>query len=131
MPLEKVFFNQTVTESEFKQNRSNVDLSLYTKSDASELEKIEDLLELRRGLLKSEDYYVNDSDCPGCGKKISFLDFVKTAVDENSHSKSFLVHALLGNKYGFQVPRTLKCSSCGGDVVNSTYRTPSYDCQER
>lgn len=131
MANKNLTFSQQVSEKEFNDFFSKTDFTTYTKSDASELEKIEDILNVRRGLLKDEEYYVNDSTCTACGKKITFFDFVKTAIDESAHSKSFLLHSLVGNDFGFQKPSTIKCSSCGAEVISSHYKTPNYSCQER
>ena len=119
-----------VSEAEYRKFLSSVDLSHDTKSDAIDIEKIEDLLALRRGTLEGEAYYVNSVRCK-CGKDLTFFDFVSTAVGDDTHSKAFMTHALLGNQYGFQTPRTVTCSSCGESHPNSVYKTPSYSCVER
>lgn len=119
-----------VSEKEYREYLLKNDFSDYVKSSDAEVEKIEDLLDLRRGVLKSEEYSVKKSICK-CGKTLTFLDFVTTALSEGMHSKTFLTSALLGNKYGFQTPRDVKCSSCGEVTTKSVYRTPSYSCRER
>ena len=123
------FIKDSVSQDEYRAFLANTDFSRYTKSDAEEVKSIEDLLELRRGVLLDQDYYVGKTICK-CGRKITFIDFVSTALSESSHSKAFLIHPLLGNRYGFQTPRVVKCSACGEVHPNSTYKTPNYSCRE-
>lgn len=119
----------TVTEAEYQSYLEAQDLSKFTKSSENEIEKIEDLLEIRRGLLNGLGFYVGEKTCK-CGRKLTFFDFVDTAIKESSHTKSFLVHALLGNQFGFQTPRNVNCSECGEIHPQSYYRTPNYSCRE-
>jgi len=119
----------TVTEAEYRSYFESQDLSKLTKSGEKEIEEIEDLLEIRRGLLKGQGFYVGEKICK-CGRRLTFLDFVETALKESSHTKPFLVHALLGNKYGFQTPRSVSCSECGEIHPQSYYKTPNYSCRE-
>ncbi|UXC34767.1 hypothetical protein [Cupriavidus gilardii] len=121
--------SRTVSKDEYLAFLSAADLSQETKSSEEEIQAIEDVLEIRRGILKGQDFYVGRSVCK-CGHLLTFFDFVTTAVAENAHSKAFLVHALLGNKYGFQSPRTVKCSACGEIHPSSTYKTVNYSCKE-
>jgi hypothetical protein len=123
-------FEKSASKDEYRAYLDSIDLSDYVRSDETEIENIEDVLDLRRGALNGQDYYVRKSVCE-CGKTLTFYDFVTTAVSENGHSKSFLVHALFSNKYGFQARRTVKCSSCGELHPKSTYTTPNYSCIER
>lgn len=118
-----------VSEEEYKSYLAKTDFSSYTKSDEKEVETIEDLLELKRGTLKDQAYYVGKQTCK-CGRPLSFIDFVTTAISEHNHTRPFLAHALLGTKYGFQNPRSVKCSSCGEIYPLSTYKTPNYSCRE-
>ena len=123
------FIKNTVAEEEYRSYLLSQDLSKFTKSDEKEIAKIEDLLELKRGVLKGQDFYVGKKTCK-CGRHLTFLDFVTTAINESTHTKAFLVHALLGNKYGYQTPRSVTCSACGEVHPQSTYRTPNYSCRE-
>ncbi|MCK1786451.1 hypothetical protein L9Z73_19475 [Pseudomonas sp. TNT11] len=126
MSKQNEVITKTVTQQEYEAYLAANDFSNYTKSDPKEILKIEDLLELRSGILKDESYSVSKVIC-SCGKTLTFFDFLTTAISENSHSKLFLVHALLGNKYGFQKPRLVTCSACGDQHI-AYYTTPNYSC---
>jgi hypothetical protein len=119
-------FKKTVSEQEYKSYVNSLNMADYVKSDKKEIAKIEEVLEVRAGLLVGEDYYVYRTACK-CGRNISFLDFVNTSIEQGAHTKSFLVHALLNNKFGFQEPRAVKCSNCG-EIHITYYTTPNYSC---
>lgn len=131
MAISSEFISTSVTEQEYKDYVSKLDLTRFNKSSEEEVEHIEDLLDLKRGVLKGQEFYVSKRTCEKCGKPLSFGDFVTTALKESSHTKPFLAHALLGNRYGFQSPRDVNCSGCGEVYLRSTYTTPNYSCPER
>lgn len=111
----------------FETMKDNKDRSQMTKSDAGDLRKIERLLELRLGLLEKEEYYVGKSTCT-CGRILTFYDFVYTSLKDAGHSKSFVVHTLLGSKLILNKSRLVRCSSCDTTPTTMDYITPNYCC---
>lgn len=83
----------------------------FTRSDAEDVERIENLLDVRRGVLSGIEYLADDHDCP-CGRKMTFYDFVFTALVDRIHTKSFMVHTLLGEKLVINAARKVRCSNC-------------------
>ena len=69
--------------------------------------------------------------CPKCSRKLTFLDFVKTAIegDPKLHSKERIADILSGRNGnwltigGRKFERTVYCSNCGEGIV---YRTHNY-----
>lgn len=73
----------------------------------------------------------NDLHCPKCARKLTFLDFVKTAIEGESgfHTKEMIAEILSGRKGnwltigGKNFERTVYCSNCGEGII---YRTHNY-----
>lgn len=101
----------------------------FTKSNRKDVEKIENFLDVRNGTLSSDEYYIEKYDCD-CGHIFTFYDFVFTAVVDAHHSKSFILHTLVGKKLIINPPRKIRCSSCGKITdENVMYGMPaSYLC---
>ena len=99
----------------------------YTKSDPSDLQKIERLLEARDGLFKNENFYVKRSTC-NCGHTLTFFDFIYTALKDAGHTKSFVLHTLVGSKFVINQARPLRCSECDTLSEPLDYITPQYCC---
>lgn len=118
---------KSVTPDAFAAMRQKHRISGYVKSDARDLRRIEDLLELRPGLLAGEEFYVSRYDC-SCGHTLTFYDFVHTALVDAGHSKSFVLHTLLGSKFVINQARRLRCSECTSEGESLDYITPNYCC---
>lgn len=98
------------------------------KATEEEIQKLEDYLEVQRGVLKNIEWWgsdVKDND----GSNIGILDFVRTAVEDSNHSKSFILHVLIGNKHIINPPRTIRTSS-GLELAGHTYSTLVYHCRD-
>ncbi len=89
--------------------------------DEAETLKLAEYLEVPaqdlRGPLK-----VVDVRCPSCTRRLSFLDFAKTAVELGAHGKEDLRHVLTGKSgewitiRGRDGGRPVNCAQCGHDV---------------
>jgi len=121
---------KSLTDDEFYNQIGSIDVSEYTKSDAEDLRKIEEILYLRKGVLSNEELYLEHAEC-GCGRILTFYDFVYTAIVDAGHSKSFIVHTILGSKKIVNSPRTIRCSSCKDVDVQgewTRYANKNYGC---
>lgn len=87
------------------------DESKYTKSDAEDISSIERMLDAREGILAAEEFYLEREVCE-CGRNLTFYDFVFTALLDAQHSKSFVLHTLIGTKKIVNQARTMRCSAC-------------------
>jgi hypothetical protein len=113
---------------EFQRLRAGIDFTKFTKTDESDLRMIESLLDLSEGSLPRDGYYLETTVC-GCGRNMTFYDFVFTSLIDAGHPKSFTVHTLLGNKYIRNKPRQIRCSGCLAKTSGyRAYITPRYDC---
>jgi len=120
--LEKSVFTDRLKESS-----SAVDMIITPKAD---LRKIENILDLSENILEGLELKFQKSTCE-CGRTLSFYDFVFTALVEQWHDSSFLVHTLLGRKYITNSPRIIRCSSCGSSTrkcLGHYYDMPQYGC---
>lgn len=88
------------------------DVTKFTKSDQSDLERIENLLDVARGTLAHLDAYLEYGECPN-GHLLTMYDFVFSGLADANHSKSFTLHVFLGNKLIVNRPRQVRCSTCG------------------
>ena len=72
-------------------------------------------------------FRVVDATCENCGRQITFLDFVQTAVDGGAHDRAQLTEVLTGRGgawitiRGLDGGRAVVCVGCGG-----TARMPDY-----
>lgn len=122
-------YNQIVSTDaeEFAKIKASLDLADYTKSDAADICRIEAFLDLRPGVLAGHDLYIETCRC-GCGRSITFYDFVFTSVVDAEHSKSFIVHTLFGSKLIVNKPRLVRCSACNDNVGMLGYSEMNYVC---
>jgi hypothetical protein len=87
------------------------------RMDESEVRELADYLEVEVDYLRGP-FRVMDADCPSCGRRITFLDFVQTAVDEGVHDRSELRTILTGEAgnwitvRGRDGGRPVRCSRC-------------------
>jgi hypothetical protein len=116
----------SLTPDEFKKRMDGCfNRAAATKSDERDIQRIENLLDLRQGVLAKEQFYVSKSTCK-CGRTLTFYDLVQSGLLEG-HSASFVVHTLLGSKYFIQPRRRVKCSACS-EVHILDYETSAYGC---
>ena len=94
----------------------------YTEADAKEIERIERLLDVNPGTLSGEPLYLEKKVCLHCGRLLTMYDFVLTALVDEGHTKSFILHTLIGDKYVVNDTKIVRCSACGV----KTYRVCSY-----
>jgi hypothetical protein len=120
---------QTVSPQEFALLLSTFDEQRFNKSDQSDIRRLELLLDLKQGALQSESFYLEHWKCSGCSKPLAFSDFVYTSIRDAGHSKSFVVHTLLGSKLVRNKHRPVRCSNC--DTVSEkplNYWINNYQC---
>src|SRR2546421_8892811 len=104
---------KAVTQEEFNKTKPK-DYSQYNKSDDEDIERTERLLDVRPGTLTAAGpYYLEKRECTSCAKIFTVYDFVLTALVDANHTKSFVLHTLIGNKLVVQSPGPLRCSQCG------------------
>ncbi|MFE2547351.1 hypothetical protein ACFXGI_02125 [Streptomyces sp. NPDC059355] len=98
--------------------------------DASEIQELADYLDTSPSSLKGP-FKVFDATCSSCARRITFLDFAKTAVDLGMHAKEALRDVLTGKNgewitiRGRDGGRPVACAQCGHDVprlkMNGSY----------
>ncbi len=94
------------------------------KASNPELERVEDLLEVQRGILSSLDFYMDSLSCQSCGNELGIYDFVQTAIRDAGHSKSLILHTFVGKKYILNEPKRVVCSRCG----EYSHKLMKYSC---
>jgi hypothetical protein len=119
----------SVSREEFEAKRLRLeDDPTSTKSDAADVRAMEEFLELRHGALTGQSFYVDKHVCQ-CGRLLTFFDLVRSAVVDGHHSKSFVAHTLVGNKYIINPPRKTSCSNCAAPSERScVYDNDQYGC---
>lgn len=86
--------------------------------DDDETQQLAEFLEVDVSELDGP-FRVVDAKCVNCDRQITFLDFVKTAVDEGAHEREQLVEILTGRGgawitiRGLDGGRPVVCSGCG------------------
>jgi hypothetical protein len=87
------------------------------RMDESELRELAEYLEVEVEYLRGP-FRVIDAECPRCGRRITFLDFVKTAVDKGVHDRTRLRAILIGEAgnwitiRGRDGGRPVSCARC-------------------
>jgi uncharacterized C2H2 Zn-finger protein len=110
-------YTQTYQVSEDVAARIPLDAIGLRRMDESELRELADYLEVEVDYLRGP-FRVIEGECPRCGRHITFLDFVKTAVDEGVHDRSELRTVLTGEAgnwitvRGRDGGRPVRCSRC-------------------
>ena len=85
--------------------------------DESELRELAEYLGVEVEYLRGP-FRVIDAECPRCGRRVTFLDFVKTAVDEGVHDRTELGAILTGEARnwitirGRDGGRPVSCARC-------------------
>lgn len=101
----------------------------FTKASGQDIAKIEKMLDVRPGVLANEALYVSKAKCKNCGKEMGFDDFVHTALTKAGHTKSDVLHTLVGSKMVVNSPRRLTCSACQTiQDLDSNYASMLYGC---
>jgi hypothetical protein len=119
---------RSLNEQQFNAEMSRRTTVRFNTADANEVSRIEKFLDLRPSVLTSQQLRIEDMDC-SCGKKLTFFDFIFTAVCDYGHSKSFVAHTLLGSKFIINQPRQVRCSSCLTLSPNAqNYQCFGYGC---
>lgn len=104
----------------------------YTKSDAADVRKMERVLDLQDGALAHDSYYLEKTTCAGCGRVLTMYDFVCTGLIDAGHSKSFILHTFVGEKYVVNRARRVRCSACGTmTAAFCKYWMDRYGCQHK
>ena len=94
--------------------------------DESEVEELAAYLEVKSAELAGP-FRVVDASCESCGRRLSFLDFVRTGVDEGPHGREQLRDVLTGRAgawltiRGRDGGRPVTCISCGNPARVSEY----------
>jgi len=106
------------------------DPAKFTGSDAEDVSAIERLLDVKPGTLAADAYYLEKVHCQ-CGRLLTMFDFVFTGLVDAGHSKSFILHTLVGAKYIMNVARGVRCSACARTTqTRAAYEMSSYRCSE-
>jgi hypothetical protein len=105
---------QPVSDDVFEkaQNHMAARMADATVSDKDDVNRIERLLDLRKGVLEGRPFRLAKGNCDHCARLLTFYDFVYTAIVDAGHPKSFIVHTLLGSKRILNKARKIRCSSC-------------------
>jgi hypothetical protein len=110
-------YTQTYQVSEDLASRIPLDATGLRRMEESELRELADYLEVEVDYLRGP-FRVVDAECPRCGRRITFLDFVQTAVNEGVHDRSELRTILTGEAgnwitvRGRDGGRPVRCSRC-------------------
>lgn len=104
------------------------DATKFTKSDEEDIRAIERLLDVQEGTLAGDSYYLERAQCR-CGRLLTMRDFVFTGLIDAGHSKSFILHTLVGTKYIINRPRPVRCMECGAtSEERHSYSMAKYSC---
>ena len=88
------------------------------RMDESELTELAEYLEVEDVEYFRGPFRVIDAECPRCGRHITFLDFVKTAIDNGVHDRTQLRAILTGEAgnwitiRGRDGGRPVRCARC-------------------
>lgn len=118
---------QSLSDAEFEELKMDVDQikqdPSYLKVSVEVLEKVERILDVKPGTLHGIEGYIKKQECSHCGKTISLDDKVLTALVDAGHSKSFILHTMIGNKRTTSRTPFDRCSSCGTVMHNEKGRS--------
>lgn len=123
---------ESLTPEEFAEaTLSQEDLAALrvTESDDEDRRKIERFLDVREGTLVGLELYLEYAECPN-GHVLKPSDLVLTGLVDANHSKSFMLHTLIGTKLIVNRPRRIRCSRCGGqtDMTVGYGKPGNYGC---
>ena len=79
--------------------KESPDHVVLLESPASDIRRAEELLAIKEGTLPNTicRFSKGEERCPNCGRNLSVLDLIKTALEV--HSKEFLNDIIFGNEY--------------------------------
>lgn len=119
---EENFWNKVPSDKELS------DPNKFTLSDPEDILKIERVLDLREGVFANEKFYVETVKCK-CGRLLTMYDFVVSGLIDTEHTKSFILHVLMGNKFVLNPARRIRCAECGTITPqHHIYYCNSYAC---
>jgi len=105
------------------------DRTKFSETTQEDIERIELLLDVRSGVLGAGPYYFSVAVCPN-KHRLTMFDFVFTALVDAGHSKSFILHALVGNKRFVNPSRKVRCSTCAAVTEKGAYYAMrAYQCE--
>ncbi len=85
----------------------------FTVASDADVTRIEKILDVAPSALEvAKPFYFERVSC-ACGSELSMFDFVSTALIDAGHSKSLILHTLVGSKLIANKPRRVRCMSCG------------------
>ena len=122
-----------VSEEEFRKQVKSVDELRadkdYRVASPTELQKVENLLDVQNGTLDKIEFFVKRANCESCGNELGMNDVVRTALTDAKHTKSAVLHTLLGNKYVIDRPKGIRCAKCDTlQLARSVYASMFYGC---
>ena len=125
-----------VSEEEFRTHVKSVDeLRVdkdYRVASPTELREVENLLDVQNGTLDKIEFFVKRANCESCGKELGMNDVIQTALTDAKHSKSAVLHTLLGNKYIVDRPKEIRCGKCNMlQLAHGVYASPFYGCSSK
>ncbi|GAA0412096.1 hypothetical protein GCM10010357_36530 [Streptomyces luteireticuli] len=126
---------RSVSAKEFERGMpSESDLaneSLFTRSDAEDIAKMERLLDLKEGALsRADDFFYLERVVCVCGRRLTVYDLVLTGLIDGCHPRSLVVHTMLGNKRVVNPPRPIRCSNCSRLNSEACYCMCAYRCDQ-
>jgi hypothetical protein len=107
---------KSLSDEDFDKIKADIDTIKtdpnYEQVDSETLQVVERLLDLKEGTLSTIEGYLQKLECPHCKRHISLSDRVITGLIDAGHSKSFMVHTMLGNKRTLSKLPNVRCMSC-------------------
>lgn len=115
--------------------RIPLDATGLRRMNEAELSELAEYLDVKVDQLRGP-FRVVEAACPRCDRRVTFLDFVKTAIDSGAHDRAQLAEVVTGRGgtwitiRGRDGGRPVSCANCGqslrmpGDY--SEYSSSSY-----
>jgi len=123
-----------VSEEEFRQKVKSVNElksdNDYRLASQDELQKVETILDVQKGTLNQVKFFVEKANCQKCDAELGMNDVVKTTIEDAGHSKSAILHTLVGSKYIVDRPKNIHCAHCSEvQEIAGSYASALYGCQ--
>jgi len=91
----------------------------------SEMQELGDYVGIDVSEIRNAHPCVEPTDCPACGRRLTFLDLIHEAASSGQHDKRFMGEVLLG-KHGYVITingvedntHVMRCVRCGDRTVN-------------
>lgn len=107
---------KSLSDEDFEKIKPNIDSiandESYGRVEIEDLKTVERMLDLKEGVLASVDGFIQKCSCSNCGRNISLSDRVMTGLVDAGHSKSFILHTMLGNKKILSRLPNVRCMNC-------------------